>query len=104
MSESIDGGGSTRRAQDGLRAGGETDRATLAELLHPGFMAAHTVYATLEDMLGASGLASATDAEVAATLAGEGWSAFVGQTTQFATWDEMVQAAAAEWAERPPTP
>ena len=83
-----------------LRLVAEAEHVDFGELFPPEFMERHTAYAALEDMLEASGLLAHSAADAVATLHSEGWDTFIGQTTEFESWAEMQQAAAAEWEAR----
>jgi hypothetical protein len=68
----------------------------LAELMPDDFIRRNTDFATLSEMLDASGLTleSQEDFESGA------WNAFVAERTRFENWKEMQQAAAGEWVGR----
>ena len=71
----------------------------LVELCPPAFMAAHTDFATIEEMFEASGFAVETPKDFAAIPDAE-WDAFIASRTRFADWNTMQEKAAADWIGR----
>ena len=71
----------------------------LAELFSTEFLSKHTAFVSLEDMLQQSGFMSESLADFDAIPPDER-NRFVASHTQFASWEHMVQVAAAEWALR----
>ena len=69
----------------------------LTDLFHPQFMARHTSFQTIDEMLSASGFDVQSQEDFAAIPDGE-WDGFVAERTEFKSWDEMKGAAAEEWA------
>ncbi len=78
------------------------DQATgdvkLTDLMHSAFMLKHTRFDSLNAMLTASQLTSdSTRAEeLAVILKGQAWNQFVAANSDFASWQEMMSAAARE--------
>lgn len=71
----------------------------LGELLTPGFLAKHTRFLSEAEMFEASGfkVESAEDFE---KIPDEAWDDFIQRNTPFATWSDMLSAAATEWTQK----
>ena len=66
------------------------------ELLSPAFMAAHTRFGTIDELLEAGGFRT-TSAEDGHALSSASWEAFVRSTTRFTSWESMLQSACCRW-------
>lgn len=87
---------------DELKESAESIQGTqvsLDVLLTPGFLAKHTRFLSADEMLEASGFNVET-AEDFEKIPYEEWNNFIEQNTPFATWSDMLSAAAAEWAQK----
>ena len=73
-----------------------THSVPLEELMPDDFIRRHTDFATLGEMLDASGLTLESQEDFES---GE-WDAFVAERTRFESWEEMQQKAAGEWVGR----
>ena len=71
----------------------------MGELLTPGFLAKHTRFLSKDEMFEASGFNIQT-AEDFEKIPDEEWDDFVQQSTPFATWNDMLSAAGAEWVQK----
>lgn len=71
----------------------------LGELLTPGFLAKHTRFLSEDEMFEASGFNVET-AEDFEKIPDDEWNNFIEQNTPFATWSDMLSAAAAEWTRK----
>ena len=67
------------------------------ELLDAAFLRKHTRFTSLEAMIEASGFKIETKEDFAAIPDAE-WDAFIRQNSKFATWQDMLHAAAGDWA------
>ena len=76
-----------------------TQEVPLSELLTPGFLAKHTQYLSEDEMFEASGFKVET-ADDSEKIPDEEWDGFIRQNTPFATWSEMLSAAATEWTQK----
>lgn len=70
-----------------------TQDVPLTELLNDGFVSRNTDFASLNEMTEAYG-----GIETGDDLQTDEWSGFVAAHSRFAGWQEMAQAAGAEWA------
>jgi hypothetical protein len=59
-------------------------------------MAANTTFATIQDMLDASGFPASTSEEISA-IPDDQWDTFVASGTKFPSWHAMLEAGTAEW-------
>ena len=87
---------------DELKESAESIQGTqlpLGELLTPGFLAKHTRFLSVDEMFEASGFKVET-ADDFEKIPDEEWTNFIEQNTPFATWSDMLSAAAAEWARK----
>lgn len=71
----------------------------LQELLSPAFMAIHTRFERFEDMFETGGF-SVISQEACDRLCGGPWDGFIRATTQFASWEDMLQSACSHWMAR----
>ena len=71
----------------------------LTELCPPAFMVEHTDFATVDEMLDASGFTVETPEDIAAIPDAE-WDAFIASRTRFADWNTMQDKAADDWVRR----
>jgi hypothetical protein len=76
-----------------------TQQVPLSELLTPGFLARHTQFLSEEEMFETSGFKVETTEDFE-KIPEEDWDEFIRQNTPFATWSEMLSAAAAEWTRK----
>lgn len=67
------------------------------ELFTPAFMGQHTRFGTFEAFVEASGFKADTPEDFKAIPDAE-WDTFVAANSSFASWQEMMSAAAAMWA------
>lgn len=87
---------------DELQESAESMQGTevpLGELLNPGFLAKHTRFLSADEMFEASGFKVETTEDFE-NIPDEEWNDFIERNTPFATWNDMLSAAAAEWAAR----
>jgi hypothetical protein len=68
----------------------------IAELLTPGFLAKHSQFASLDDLIAASGF-KVESAEDFKAIPDEPWDQFIKSNTDFDSWTEMLPGAVAEW-------
>lgn len=71
----------------------------LTELLPPSFMRQNTPYPTLESLLESSGLRFENEADFE-QLKTPAWDTFIAQHTKFASWQDLLNAGAADYARR----
>lgn len=69
------------------------------ELFPDEFMLRNTEFPTIDALFAASGFKVESSEDLAA-IPDAPWDAFVASRTRFASWDEMKNAAAGEWARR----
>ena len=69
----------------------------MSELLTPGFLAKHSRFLSTDEMFGASGFKVETTEDFQ-NIPGNDWNDFIRKNTSFATWDDMLSTAGAEWA------
>lgn len=72
---------------------------TYGDLLPPEFISRYSDYPSLDELLAASGFSIEGEDDLSA-IPDAGMDAFISSATQFATWDEMVSAALAEFVVR----
>lgn len=98
MSIKITGLDEARRKLERLRKNAESisgkNQVPFTELFLDGFMKANTDYATLQEMLDASGIEDNEE------IQGEVWNSFVVAHSKFASWDEMFKTASTGWIKR----
>jgi len=70
-----------------------------AELFSDEFMLRNTEFATIDSLFKESGFRVESNEDFAAIPAEE-WEVFIRERTRFASWEEMKNAAAREWAMR----
>jgi hypothetical protein len=83
--------------QRNARALDGTHNIPLEELFSPAFMRGCSRFSTFREMLDASPF-TVHSADDFRTVPDADWDAYVRQTTRFASWEAMQQAAAVEWA------
>jgi hypothetical protein len=66
----------------------------LSDLMPDSFIARHTQFSSLQEMIDASAIEDPED------LSGEQWNSYVAANSQFSSWEEMQREAAGEWAKR----
>ena len=75
-------------------------RVALDDLYTASFMAKYTEYATIQDMIDASGvladIGEQDDARAREAFDGQPWSDFVNRHTRFSGWGEMLSTAGKE--------
>lgn len=87
---------------DELKESAESIQGTqvpLDALLTPGFLAKHTRFLSTDEMFKASGFDVETTEDFE-KIPDEEWNTFIEQNTPFATWSDMLSAAAAEWTRK----
>jgi len=88
-----------RKLSDLERKAAELDgehSVPISDLFPDSFMAAHTDFTTIQDMLDASGFPASTPEEFSA-IPDDQWDTFVASRTKFASWHAMLEAGTAEW-------
>ena len=78
---------------------GNTESASLTEILTPEFIDQNTNFSTAEELFEASGFDVASQEAFEAIPENE-LDAFVESTTNFSSWREMLNAAGSLWAQR----
>ncbi len=98
---SIDGFDELQRIINRLQTNIENlqGEVSFRELFPPGFMARNTNFTSFDDLLAESGFKVETREDFANIPDGE-WDAFIASTTRFANWEEMLQKAFEEYAQR----
>ena len=90
--------GNLRTLQRNARALDGEHRLSFRELFPEEFMARHTDFGSMQEMLDVSGMDGHTEEEFKAILHGQEWNHFVARRTTFSGWEEMQRQGAAEWA------
>jgi len=72
---------------------------SFGELFPPGFMARYTNFTSFDDLLAKSGFKVETREDFA-NIPDAAWDAFIASSTYFANWEEMLQKAFEEYAQR----
>jgi len=69
----------------------------MSELLEPGFMARNSKFLSFDELVEASGykIDNLDDFE---KIPDNEWDEFIEKNTSFATWQDLISAASAEWA------
>lgn len=73
------------------------NKVRLDELLNETFMANHTNYTNLDEMINGSEFEFETDEEFEEILETEEWDTFIESNSVFENWDDMIEKALAEW-------
>lgn len=76
------------------------DRISLAEAFIPEFMATHSQFKTLDEMIAASPIAEVDLSETPEALQRPDWNAFVARHSTFSNWEDMLQSAMREEVHR----
>lgn len=71
----------------------------LHELFPDEFMLHNTEFASIDELFEASGFKVETEEDFA-YIQDDEWNVFISERTRFASWDEMKDAAALEWAKQ----
>jgi hypothetical protein len=83
----------SRRSQD-LEG---THSVPVTELLTPAFLSSCSRFRSAEELFEASGFPVNSQEDFAA-IPDDQWDAFIGQSTSYSNWEEMLHAAGAAWA------
>jgi hypothetical protein len=75
-----------------------THEVSVNEILTPDFIQAHTRYASVDEWFEASPFKIATTEDFAA-IPDEHWNDYVRTTTDFESWQEMLEAAGAQYVQ-----
>jgi hypothetical protein len=75
---------------------GKQQSVSLGNLLNDGFIAAHSKYASFDELLAASPFKVKTKEDFEAIPDGE-WDTYIAANTSFESWEEMQHRAAAEF-------
>jgi hypothetical protein len=78
---------------------GNTSSASLTDILTPDFVSRHTRFANADEFFLASGFDVSSQSAFEAIPQG-GLDSFVQSASPFSCWQEMLNAAGAEWAKR----
>lgn len=76
-----------------------THNVPISELLTPGFLAGCSRFASADQMFQASGFKIESADDFKAIPDAE-WDMFIKNNTSFGSWQEMLQAAGAEWTRK----
>ncbi len=77
----------------------KTKRVKLAELCPPSFMRKYTDFHNIQNMFDQSGFKIETENDLE-SIPPDKLNAFIREKTRFSSWQEMLDKAAAEWAQR----
>jgi len=69
----------------------------LKELFHPGYVRLNTKFTSIDEMLDTSGIQVKSPADLTRN---EEWDAFVRANTHYSSWQEMLNAAIANWTKQ----
>lgn len=75
------------------------NQVPFSELFAPAFMRKYTDFATIDEMLEATGY-QVDSVEDFKAIPDAPWDSFVQQRTKFSDWREMIQKAGLEWTSR----
>lgn len=71
----------------------------IADLLTPAFISKCSRYKSTDELFDASGFNVKTQEDFAA-IPDDGWDDFIRKSTTYGSWQEMLQAAGAEWMKK----
>ena len=78
------------------KAGGQHS-VPVKDLLTDDFMSRNTGFRNVQEMFDRSSQKMDSDDEVVKALKSPEWNAFVAAHTKFSTWEDLIEAAGAEW-------